>query len=256
MVAGCRAPGEAPDASDPTWVCQATQLLHASEPLRRSDVAQYLEDFTSGNVGLGRMLAGFLFLGYSTIVGGRYGLGAPLRWLFDTVSRWSGGTPYPDRKGRLPAGGKTPSRRLDLQAGEWVRVRPLSEILETVDENLRNRGMGFHSEMVPLTGRTFRVLRRIEKIVHEKTGKMVHLKNDTVILEHGVCEARYINNCRRFCPRASTSISARSGSSASDARTRGRRTSGHSHRLGWRRDGRNRCERAQRAASCSSPFGG
>ena len=202
VVAGCRAPDDPPDASDPTWVCQATRLLHASEPLRRSDVAQYLEDFTSGNVGPWRMLAGFLFLGYSTIVGGRYGVGAPLRWLFDTVSRWSGGTPYPHRPGRIPAGGKTPSRRLDLQAGEWVRVRPLSEILETVDENLRNRGMGFHSEMVPFTGRTFRVLRRIEKIVHEKTGKMVHLKNDTVILEHGVCGARYISNCRRFCPRA------------------------------------------------------
>ena len=75
------------------------------------------------------------------------------------------------------------------------------QILETVDENLRNRGMGFHSEMVPFTGGTYRVLRRIERIVHEKTGKMVHLKNDAVILEDVVCQARYINNCRRFCPR-------------------------------------------------------
>jgi hypothetical protein len=202
VLAGCVAPGDAADASDPTWVCQATQLLHASEPLRRSDLAQYVEDFTSGNVGVGRMLAGFLYLGYATVVGGRYGVGAPLRWLFDVFGRWTGGSPYPDRRGKIPAGGKTPSRKLDLQAGEWVRVRPLPEILETVDENLRNRGMGFHSEMVPLTGRTFRVLRRIEKIVHEKTGKMVHLRNDAVILEHGTCEARYINNCRRFCPRA------------------------------------------------------
>jgi len=81
-------------------------------------------------------------------------------------------------------------------------VRPLPEILETVDENLRNRGMGFHSEMVPFTGHTLRVLRRIERIVHEKTGKMVHLKNDAVILEKATCQARYINNCRRFCPRS------------------------------------------------------
>jgi hypothetical protein len=46
------------------------------------------------------------------------------------------------------------------------------------------------------------VLRRIEHIVNEKTGKMVHLKNDAVILEEVVCHSRVINNCRRFCPRS------------------------------------------------------
>ena len=198
---GTRAPHEPPDAPDPTWVCQATRLLDASVPLRRSDLGQYVEDYTSGNVSLRRMLAGFTFLAYATVVGGRYGLGAPLRWAYDTFQRFWGGSPYPDRRGRIPAGAKTPSRPLDLRPGELVRVRALPEILETVDENLRNRGMGFHSEMVPFTGGTYRVLRRIEKIVHEKTGKMVHLKNDAVILEDVVCQARYINNCRRFCPR-------------------------------------------------------
>jgi hypothetical protein len=198
---GTRAVDEPADAVDPTYVCQATRLLDASEPLRRSDVGQYLEDFTSGNVGLRRMLAGFSFLGYAMLVNGRYGLGTPLRWIYDTFQRLRGGSPYPDRPGKVPAGARTPSRRLDLQAGELVRVRSLPEILETTDENLRNRGMGFHTEMVPFTGRTYRVLRRIERIVHEKTGKMVQLKNDAVILEDVVCQARYINNCRRFCPR-------------------------------------------------------
>jgi hypothetical protein len=198
---GTRAPGEAHDAPDPTYVCQATRLLDATVPLRRRDLGQYLEDYTSGNVSLSRMLASFFFLGYATVVGGRYGLGAPLRWLYDTVQRLRGGPPYPDRRGNIAAGGKTPSRPLRLHAGELVRVRPLPEILETVDENLRNRGMGFHSEMVPFTGKTYRVLRRMERIIHEKTGKMIHLKNDAVILEDVVCQARYINNCRRFCPR-------------------------------------------------------
>jgi hypothetical protein len=199
---GTRVPDEPTDAVDPTYVCQATRLVDASVPLRRSDLGQYVEDFTSGNVGLGRMVEGFAFLAYATVVGGRYGLGAPLRWLYDTFQRLTGGSPYPDRRGKIPAGGKTPSRRLDLQPGELVRVRTLPEILETTDENLRNRGMGFHSEMVPFTGRTFRVLRRMEKIIHEKTGKMVFLKNDAVVLEDVVCQARYINNCRRFCPRS------------------------------------------------------
>jgi hypothetical protein len=198
---GTRAPGEAPDAVDPTYVCQATRLLDATVPLRRSDLGQYVEDFTSGNVGAGRMLAGIAFVAYATVVGGRYGLGTPLRWLYDTFQRLAGGSPWPDRRGRIPAGAKTPARRLDLQPGELVRVRTLPEILETTDENLRNRGMGFHTEMVPFTGRAYRVLRRMERIIHEKTGKMVHLKNDAVVLEDVVCQARYINNCRRFCPR-------------------------------------------------------
>jgi hypothetical protein len=183
-------------------VCQATRLLDATVPLRRSDLGQYLEDFTSGNVTLLRILGDLLFVSYSTVIGGRYGLGTPLRWLYDTSQRLLGGTPYPDRRGKIPAGGKTPSRRLDLQAGELVRVRTLPEILETTDENLRNRGMGFHQEMVPYTGRTYRVLRRIERIVHEKTGKLIQLKNDAVILDDVVCQGRHINNCRRFCPRA------------------------------------------------------
>jgi hypothetical protein len=141
------------------------------------------------------------FVPFSFLVGGRYGLSTPLIWLYDSFQKLTGGTPYPERRGKIPKGTKTPSRRLDLQAGEMVRVRSLPEILETVDEALRNRGMGWHAEMVRLTGRTFRVAARIEKIVNEKTGKMIHLKNDVVILEDGVCLAQYINNCRRFCPR-------------------------------------------------------
>jgi len=91
---------------------------------------------------------------------------------------------------------------LDLQPGEVVRVRSLPEILDTVDETLRNRGMCWHAEMVPMTGRTFRVAGRLQRIINEKTGKMIQLKNDVVILEGAVCPSQYINNCRRFCPRS------------------------------------------------------
>lgn len=197
---GTRARGEASSSADPTYVCQATRLPDCSEPLRPSDLLQYVEDFTSGNVGALRMLRGFAFLAYETVIGGRYGIGTPLRWIYDRVARLRGGA-YPGWRGRIPKGGKTPSRRLDLVEAEWVRVRPFSEILETVDEDLRNRGMGFHSEMVPFTNGKFRVLRRLEKIINEKTGKMIFLKNDCVILEGVTCQARYINNSRRFCPR-------------------------------------------------------
>jgi hypothetical protein len=199
---GTRKAGEAMDSLDPTYVCQATKLLDATVPLRRSDLEPYVEDLTSGNVGVGQMLGRLVFVVFSFIVGGRYGLSTPLIWLYDTVQKLTGGSPYPERRGKIPKGAKTPSRRLDLQPGETVRVRSLPEILETVDETLRNRGMTWHSEMVQFTDRTFRVARRIEKIINEKTGKMMHMKNDAVILENAVCLAKYINNCRRFCPRS------------------------------------------------------
>jgi hypothetical protein len=199
---GTRKAGEPAELPDPTYVCQATKLLDATVPLRRSDLEPYIEDLTSGNVRPGQMLGRLVYVIFSFIVGGRYGLSTPLIWLYDTFQNMTGGTPYPERLGKIPKGAKTPSRRLDLQPGEMVRVRSLPEILETIDVELRNRGMTWHSEMVQFTGRTFRVARRIEKIINEKTGKMMHMKNDAVILENAVCLAKYINNCRRFCPRS------------------------------------------------------
>jgi hypothetical protein len=199
---GTRKAGEAADAPDPTYVCQATRLLEATVPLRRSDLMPYLEDLASRNVGLGQMLRTLAYVPFSYLVGGRYGLRSPLVALYDLVQKIIGGTPYPDHRGRIPKGGQTPSRRLNLQPGEFVRVRTLPEILETVDEALRNRGLGWHLEIVPYTGRILRVAGRIEKIINEKTGKMIHMKSDVVILEDAVCHARYINNCRRFCPRS------------------------------------------------------
>lgn len=197
-----RAPGQDASTPDPTWVCQATQLLEASVALRKSDLTPYFEDLASRNVRPLQMLRMFAFAAFEFLVGGRYGLSTPLRVVHDWIMRLVGGSPFPQRLGKIPLKGKTPVHKLDLKAGEWVRVKSLEEILETVDESGRNRGMSFHSEMVPFTEKTFRVLRRIEHIVSEKTGKMIHLKNDAVILEGVVCHSRNIDNCRRFCPRS------------------------------------------------------
>lgn len=199
---GTREPAEPVDHPNPTYVCQATKLLEATVPIRKSEWGYYVEDIASGNIRPVAMLGALAFQAFEYLVGGRYGIRTPLLWAYDRIQAARGGWPYPGRQGRIPKGGKTPSRRLDLQAGELVRVKTLPDILETVDENLRNRGMGFHTEMVPFTDRNYRVLRRIERIVNEKTGKMIHLKNDCVILEDVVCKGRYIDNCRRFCPRS------------------------------------------------------
>jgi len=90
---------------------------------------------------------------------------------------------------------------LSLQPGEWVRVKSYDEILKTLDQNNKNRGLYFDAEMVPYCGKSFRVQGRLKKIVDEKTGKMTEFKSPCILLEGAVCESRY-SECRLFCPRA------------------------------------------------------
>src|SRR5579862_4753534 len=59
---GTRRAGEPSDCSDPTYVCQATKLLDATFPLRRSDLEPYVEDLTSRNVNVRQMLGRFAFV--------------------------------------------------------------------------------------------------------------------------------------------------------------------------------------------------
>jgi hypothetical protein len=193
--------GEETSCELPTFVCQATQLANATEPLRWWDPRQYIEAYTSGNARLLDLPSAFLFFLYSHIAGAGLGLGAGLRWIYDMFQKLCGGTPYPSRAGKVPRGKATPSEKLDLQPGEWIRVKSYADILETLDENMCNRGMFFDVEMVPFTEKSFRVLKRVEKIIDEKTGRMITLKSDAVILENVACQARY-SKCRKFCSRS------------------------------------------------------
>ena len=147
------------------------------------------------------MLSAFIFFIWHALATAGLGLGAPLRWIYDRFQELRGGTPYPWRVGKIPAGTKTPSMTLNLQPGELVKVRSYQEILETLDENGVNRGMWFDAEMVPFCGNTYRVLQRVGRIINEKTGRMQHLKNECIMLENVVCKACYAKY-RKFCPRA------------------------------------------------------
>src|SRR5262249_5765154 len=57
------------------------------------------------------------------------------------------------------------------------------------------------AEAVPYCGGTYRVLSRVTRILDEKTGRMLHMKTPSIILEGVYCKARY-SDCRMFCPRA------------------------------------------------------
>jgi hypothetical protein len=86
-----------------------------------------------------------------------------------------------------------------LQPGEWVAVKTKEEILATLDARGRNRGLTFEAEMLPYCGKCFRVLRRVERIIEEASGRMIQLSNSAIILEDVICASRY----RRYCARAS-----------------------------------------------------
>jgi hypothetical protein len=191
----------ADESEAPIFVCQATQLPAATTPLRWWDVRQYMEDLTSRNVTLGRLVAGFLFFAYDGLINLGLGFGAPLRWLYDRYQALVGGVPYPMRRGTIPAGAATPVAHLHLQPGEWVRVKDFTVIRATLDTANKNRGMYFDCEEVPFCGGTYKVVTRVSRIIDEKTGRMLHFKNPSVILDGVYCQARYSAH-RLFCPRS------------------------------------------------------
>ena len=188
------------DKDGPTYVCQATQVNAATLPLPWYRASQYVEDLASGNTTVGRMINAFSFWTWHTIAGAGLGIGTPMRWLYDRWQQLIGGSPYPWRNGRVPKGKPTPALQLDIKEGEYVRTKTYPEILDTLDGEWKNRGLYFDAEMVPYTAKTLKVLKRVSRLIHEKTGKMLVFKSPCMILEGSVCEAKFAK-CRKLCPR-------------------------------------------------------
>lgn len=192
--------------TDPTdnstkYVCQTTELPKASTPLAWWDLRQYFEDYWSGNVSLRRLAVGLIYSMYYHLSQSGIGVGPVMRWFYNQF-RWVWrGSLFPRKPGLIPEGMPTPRATLNLQPGELVRVKPHEEILKTVTTDNLNRGMYWDAELVPYCGGTYRVLNRVSKIIDEKNGKMLEMKNPCIILDSVVCQARY-SSCRLFCPRA------------------------------------------------------
>ena len=184
------------DPSGPIYRCQATRLLDATRPLAWWEPRQYLLDWRSGNVLLGFMARSALLriLFFATL-----GRGFRLkRRLYDAVARLLGEPAWPYASGTST--GKTPDERLDLQPGDTVQIKPHEEVLASL-RGRAHRGLSFAPEMVRYCGGTFRVKARVERIVNEKTGRMLKLANDCLILDDVVCQSECSSN-RLFCPRA------------------------------------------------------
>jgi hypothetical protein len=198
VIAGTRMPNDQTD-NEPRYICQATELLNYTTPLKNWDARQYVEDYRSGNASLKQVASVLLFAVFQKLARSEQ-LGRPARRLYDWVQSKRGGTPYPWKQGTLRPGEPAPVCDLELKPGELVRVKPLDQILATVTAQNMNRGMSWDVEMVPYCGRVFRVRDRVHKFVDERTGFMKQLKTPAVILEGAVCSAHYSNR-RWLCPR-------------------------------------------------------
>jgi hypothetical protein len=185
----------------PTYICQMTQIHAATTPLAWWDIRQYVEDYFSGNVALGRILSGLIYWIYYSISEAGIGVGRPMRWLYDKFNPLWGGNHFPRHPGKIPMGMPTPLVTLNIQPGELVRVKSQEQILQTVDSGNRNRGMYWDAELVPYCGKTFKVLKRVTKLIGERTRKMQEMKNPCIILDSAICQARY-SSCRMFCPKS------------------------------------------------------
>jgi hypothetical protein len=181
--------------------CQVTEIVAATTPLPISNLRQYVDDVSSRNVLLVEFVRE-LVRAYAKAI-----IRRALRLIGIGDSRFAA------RRPDVATAAARDAAKLDLQIGELVQIRPAEEILATLDENRKNRGLVFEQEMLRHCGKTYRVLARVSRIIDEKSGKMIKLTNGCIALEGLTCRG-LDNRQRMFCPRGRSSTGARRGCSA------------------------------------------
>lgn len=164
-------------SKDEVFSCQSTNLIKATSRLPAWDIRQYIWDIGSGRFKpIERMHE--LLISFNS-----------------KVQQILGGKRYAAFHGKYR---RTPTISLNLQPEELVEVRSKEEILSTLDSKGRNRGLEFTAEMLKFCGKRYRVLKRFDKMINEKTGKMRQIAN-SVILERVTCDGRAHGGCQRNC---------------------------------------------------------
>jgi hypothetical protein len=181
LLAGTTQKGPQVDGAGTRFRCQATEMYRASEPMHRWDVRRYLRELSSRNVRPTRFV---------TVLVRAAGRRAAIRL------RLRSSLPV-----RGACAGPTPKIQLGLQPGEWVRVKSKEQIAATLNQSCKNRGLWFDWEMLPHAGRTYRVQERISRIVDERSGELIEINSDTLVLEGVACSGDHSSR-RLFCTRA------------------------------------------------------
>lgn len=163
--------------SDEIFPCQSTSLIRATSPLHIWDISQYLWDIKCRTFKPFERMFMFII------------------WLSLELRMFLGGKKHVTISGKLK---RTPTVALNLRPGELVEVKSKDEILATLDTMGRNRGLGFTPEMLKYCGKTYRVLKRLDKMINEQTGVMRQIAN-TVLLEGVTCDGKAHGGCQRMC---------------------------------------------------------
>jgi hypothetical protein len=180
---------EIAESGEVAYSCQATDLTQAApERLPWWDARMYVRDVTSGNARPLAMIRSLLVMLFNKFQG------ANKRYL-PGLLLIRGGEKWPFLAGRLT---RTPKEVLDLRPGELVEIKSRKEILATLDAKSMNRGLRFDGEQIKYCGQRARVLQRVERILDESTGKMMHFKGDCIVLEGVTCSGDY----NQYCPRS------------------------------------------------------
>ena len=175
---------DAGDDENSGWKCQATEANRASYPLSTMNPRPYVNELRNGNVGPVQFTKVMVRASYMQ----------PLHhfgYLKFKNLHWPGGTNVKSPPAPEP---------LDLQPGDWVRVKPLEDIEDTLTIHGNNRGLHFDIEMIPFCGEVFQVRGRVTHIIEEHTGKMLRFGSDCIKLDGAVCSGERSTG-RFFCPR-------------------------------------------------------
>jgi len=168
---------EADKVEPDSYLCQMTRLWEASKPMSRFDIMQDLRPLLSGNVTLGAYLLVLLTRLFNTIQQMRKGVGFPY---------------MPDRSTGDPFV-QVPQQSLSV--GQNVMVQDRAHISQMLI-NSRTKGLWFDRDMVRFCSNASVVQQRVNRVIHEATGKMVKMKTPSWILRDMTATGEFL----RLCP--------------------------------------------------------
>ena len=163
---------------DGQFFCQSTEIINASRPLPWWNPRQYFWDLKYNRVPP-VLFARSLFIAFYNKIASALKL--PVWGSVAGCATTGNGT-----------------QPLNLRPGEFVRVKPLSQIKTTLDSEGKHQHLLFAPAMANFCGQVLQVRDRVENIVLEATPRQRKIK-ETVVLEGATCDGV----CHRLCPRQS-----------------------------------------------------
>jgi hypothetical protein len=144
------------------YLCQFTELHHASKPMGEWEIGKELRPLVAGNVTMRAWLVGLATRWFNLLQGVRGGTAFP---------------PPPRRVADAPAPEAQP-----LSPGDSVVVRPLGEIASTLNAKNKHRGLWFDRDQINHCGTTRTVLARVDRIIDDAHGQMLTMKTPCILL--------------------------------------------------------------------------